>query len=48
LTTVRIGIYNIGKAAAMAIVDLIEGRVPHQAAPAPELIVRESTKRIRH
>jgi len=47
LTTVRIGIYEIGKAAAMAIVDLIEGRIPHQTAPAPELIVRESTKRIR-
>lgn len=48
LTTVRIGIYEIGKASAMAIVDLIEGRVPNQVAPAPELIVRESTKRIRH
>jgi LacI family transcriptional regulator len=47
LTTVRIGIYDIGKAAAMAIVDLIEGRIPHNVAPPPELIVRESTKRVR-
>jgi len=47
LTTVRIGIYEIGKASAMAIIDLIEGRVPHQAAPAPELVLRESTKRLR-
>lgn len=47
LTTVRIGIYEIGKASAMAIIDLIEGRVPQQAAPAPELVVRESTKRLR-
>jgi len=47
LTTVRHGIYDIGKVAAMAMVDILEGRDPHQVAPKPELVVRESTKRYR-
>lgn len=46
LTTVRIGIYDIGKATALAILELLEGRTSNQVSPSPELIVRESTKRL--
>jgi LacI family transcriptional regulator len=48
LTTVRHSIYDIGKSAAMAMVDLLEGRIPSQIAPFPDLVVRESTQRIRN
>lgn len=48
LTTIHHGIYEIGQAAAMAIIDLIEGRTPSQCALPPELIIRESSKRIRN
>ena len=47
LTTVRHAIYEIGQQAAMAVVDLVEGRKPTQRVPVPELVVRESTRRLR-
>jgi LacI family transcriptional regulator len=47
LTTVRHAIYEIGQQAALAVVDLVEGRKPTQRVPVPELVVRESTRRLR-
>ena len=47
LTTVNISIFEVGRAVATAIVDLVEGRPPSAKAPAAELVVRESTTRNR-
>ena len=48
LTTVRQPVYEIGRLAAQAMLDLIAGRVARVAAPPLELVVRESTRRLRH
>ena len=47
LTSVNISIFEVGRAVATAIVDLVEGRPPSAKAPAAELVVRESTTRNR-
>lgn len=47
LTSVNISIFDVGRSAASAIVDLIEGRQPTAATAVAELVVRESTARNR-
>lgn len=47
LTSVNISIFEVGRAAATAIVDMIEGRQPTAKAPTAKLVVRESTARSR-
>lgn len=47
LTTVRQPVYEIGKLAAQAMLKLIAGEAADIAAPPLELVVRESTRRIR-
>ena len=42
LTSVHQAIYETGRAAAQAIVDLLEGRLPDTAVPEPRLVIRES------
>jgi len=46
LTSVHQAIYETGQAAAKAVIDLIEGRQPTLAVPAPALAIRESTRRL--
>jgi LacI family transcriptional regulator len=46
LTTVRQSVYEIGCEAAMAMLALLDGRVPEARMPAPELVPRESTRRV--
>ncbi|MDP9089977.1 MAG: LacI family DNA-binding transcriptional regulator [Pseudomonadota bacterium] len=45
LTSVRQSIGELGERSAQAVLDLIAGRRPRMAAPAVELVVRESTGR---
>jgi len=45
LTTIRQSIYEIGREAASAILAMLEGAQPAVDLPAPELVVRESTRR---
>ncbi|SHH47069.1 LacI family DNA-binding transcriptional regulator [Massilia sp. CF038] len=47
LTTVRQPVYDIGRLAAVAILKLIAGETADIAAPPLELVVRESTRRLR-
>jgi LacI family transcriptional regulator len=47
LTTVRQPVYDIGKLAAQAMLKLIAGKKADIAAPPLELVVRESTRRLR-
>lgn len=47
LTTVRQPVYDIGRLAAQAMLDLIAGAAADIAAPRLELVVRESTRRLR-
>ena len=47
LTTVRQPVYEIGRLAAQAMLKLIAGEAADIAAPPLELVVRESTRRIR-
>jgi LacI family transcriptional regulator len=44
LTTVHYPILEIGQLAARAMLDLLAGERPSLEAPAPQLIVRESTR----
>lgn len=46
LTTVRLAVYEMGRQAAAAVLDLLQGRPPSSHLPAPELVVRESTRRL--
>lgn len=47
LTTVRQPVYDIGRAAAQAMLGLIEGHVITTNLPPLELVIRESTSRLR-
>ncbi|MFL6659980.1 MAG: LacI family DNA-binding transcriptional regulator [Massilia sp.] len=47
LTTVRQPVYDIGRMAARAMLTLIDGEAADIAAPPLELVVRESTRRVR-
>lgn len=47
LTTVRQPVYDIGRLAALAMLKLIAGETADIAAPPLELVVRESTRRLR-
>lgn len=47
LTTVRQPVYDIGKLAAEAMLKLINGEAVTMAAPSLELIIRESTRKLR-
>lgn len=47
LTTVRLPVYEIGRMAAQAMLKLIAGESVDIAAPPLELVVRESTRRLR-
>ena len=47
LTTVRQPVYDIGRLAAQAMLGLIAGEAAEIAAPPLELVVRESTRRLR-
>lgn len=46
LTTVRQSVYEMGSEAAMAMLKLLNGGSPNVQLPAPELVVRESTRRL--
>ncbi len=46
LTTIRQSVYEIGTAAATAMLDMLGGRRPSANIPSPELIPRESTRRL--
>jgi len=46
LTTVRQSVYEIGSAAATAMLAMLRGNKPQAQIPGPELIVRESTRRL--
>lgn len=46
LTTVRQSVYEIGTEAAKAMLDMLRGTSPKAALPGPELVVRESTRRM--
>lgn len=46
LTTVRQSVYEMGAQAALAMLALLAGETPSVDLPAPELVVRESTRRV--
>jgi len=46
LTTVRQSVYEIGSEAATAMLDMLRGNAPRAHLPEPELVVRESTRRL--
>jgi len=46
LTTVRQSVYEMGDQAASAMLDLLRGEPPRVALPRPELVLRESTRRL--
>jgi LacI family transcriptional regulator len=46
LTTVRQSVYEIGIEAARAMLDMLRGNQPKAALPGPQLVVRESTRRM--
>lgn len=46
LTTVRQSVYQMGRQAAAAVLDMLRGRTPQVQLPAPELVIRESTRRL--
>lgn len=47
LTTVRQSVFALGECAARALLEMMAGREPRLAPPAVELVVRESTQRLR-
>jgi LacI family transcriptional regulator len=46
LTTVRQSVYEIGSQAAKAMLDMLRGNAPQAQLPQPELVSRESTRRM--
>lgn len=46
LTTIRQPAYDIGRMAATAMLEMIAGRTPSAKVPAPELVTRESARRL--
>lgn len=46
LTTIRQSVYEIGSEAATAMLDMLRGNPPKAHLPEPELVVRESTRRL--
>jgi LacI family transcriptional regulator len=48
LTTVRQSMLELGHQAAKAVLDQLAGRPPQVQLPAPELVVRDSTRRLPH
>jgi len=46
LTTVRQSVYEIGTEAAKAMLSMLKGEMPRATPPAPELLLRDSTRRI--
>jgi LacI family transcriptional regulator len=48
ISTVHMSIFDIGRLAAEAMLSLLQGAMPAVAAPAPALVVRESTRRLAH
>jgi len=46
LTTVRQPVHELGRLAAVAMLDLLKGKVPGAQMPAPQLVPRESTRRL--
>jgi LacI family transcriptional regulator len=46
LTTVRQSVYEMGHQAASAMLDLLRGVAPQVALPPPQLVPRESTRRL--
>lgn len=46
LTTVRQSIYEVGAQAALAMLAMLRGEAPQPRMPAPELVPRESTRRV--
>lgn len=46
LTTIRQPAYDIGRKAAAAMLEMIAGRPPSVTVPAPELVARESVRRL--
>lgn len=46
MTTVRQSVYEMGAQAALAMLALLAGEPPQVDLPAPELVVRESTRRV--
>ena len=46
LTTVRQSVYEMGSQAANAMLDMLHGRTPAVELPPPELVPRESTRRV--
>jgi LacI family transcriptional regulator len=44
LTTIHHPALEIGKSAALAILDLLQGNTPKPSVPAPQIVVRESTQ----
>lgn len=46
LTTVRQSVYEMGDQAASAMLDLLRGEAPQVALPPPQLVPRESTRRL--
>lgn len=47
LTTVRYPVYEMGRLSALCMFDLLRGAVPAAQLPAPQLVSRESTRRLR-
>jgi LacI family transcriptional regulator len=39
-------VFDMGRLAAEAMLGLLQGETPQVVAPAPELVVRESTRRL--
>lgn len=46
LTTVRQSVYEMGRQAALAMLDLLRGAKPDVVLPRPQLVQRESTRRV--
>ena len=46
LTTIRQSVYEMGSQAATAMLDLLRGEKPEVALPQPQLVPRESTRRM--
>jgi LacI family transcriptional regulator len=46
LSTVHMSVFDMGRLAAEAMLNLLQNVTPQIAAPAPELVVRESTRRL--
>jgi len=47
LTTVRQPVYELGRLSALAVLALLRGSTPQVELPPPQLVVRESTRRLR-